>query len=192
MDRSTVAYWIVIAALFGASAFFGLNVEHQRRNIQQASGKFENGDIVRLVKVVDGDTVVVSKDGKENVTVRILGIKSFESKVEHDIVSPYGKAAEDALKRIAEDKPMRVLLNSPPKDKYGRTLATLFAGDQDLGLQLVNQGMVLVYTVYPFPAMQLYLREQEEARSGHRGLWANSEVSGRAEALIKEWQRNIP
>lgn len=192
MERMTAAFWSLIAVLVCASVFFGVNVERQRRGLHKASGELQNGDIVSLVNVVDGDTVVVRKEGAENVTVRILGIKSFESKIEHDIGSSFGKAAEEAIARMARDNPVRVLLNAPPKDNRGRTLATLFSGDRDIALQLVGEGLVLVYTVYPFPAMQLYLQEQERARSAHRGLWANKEVSDRAEGLMREWQRSAP
>jgi endonuclease YncB( thermonuclease family) len=87
------------------------------------------------------------------------------------------------------DRPVRVVLNATPKDRHGRFLATLYADDQDVGLGLVRQGLALVYTVYPFPAMQFYLQEQDLARAGRRGLWASEEVSDRALALSREWQR---
>jgi len=85
-----------------------------------------------------------------------------------------------------------VLLNIPPKDDRGRTLATFFSGDQDVGLQMVSEGLVLVYTVYPFPAMTLYLNAQEQARTANRGLWADKDTRARAEGLMREWQRQKP
>jgi endonuclease YncB( thermonuclease family) len=86
------------------------------------------------------------------------------------------------------DRPVRVLLHSTPKDRYGRTIETLYVDDQDIGLRLIKEGLAMVYTVYPFPGMSLYLQEQELARAGRRGLWANSEATSRALALIREWQ----
>jgi endonuclease YncB( thermonuclease family) len=178
--------------LCSASAFYGASVVQQRRGLHKAAGKLENGDLVRLVTVIDGDTVVVEKAGLDNVTVRILGIKAFESKIEHDVVAAFGRAAEEALRRIGEGGALRVLLNNPPKDDRGRTLATLFSGDQDLGLRVVSEGLVLVYTVYPFPAMTLYLNAQEQARAANRGLWADNDARARAEGLMREWQRQKP
>jgi endonuclease YncB( thermonuclease family) len=61
--------------------------------------------------------------------------------------------------------------------------------DQDVGLRLVKEGLVLVYTVYPFPAMSLYLEQQELARAQRKGLWANNDVSARALALARAWQQ---
>ena len=188
MDRSTALFWSLIVVLLSASLFFGLNAEKQRKSVQAGSGKIDSGDLVRLAKVIDGDTVQVARDGQEPVTVRLIGIKSFNAKVEKDVVTPFGQAAVEALQRLMTDRPVRVLLNITPKDKNGRYLATLFADDQDIALHLVKQGLVLVYTVYPFPSMQNYLQEQGSARAGRRGLWANTAASERAIAMINEWR----
>jgi endonuclease YncB( thermonuclease family) len=188
MDRSTALFWSLIVVLLSASLFFGLNAEKQRKSVQAGSGKIDSGDLVRLVKVIDGDTVQVARDGQEPVTVRLIGIKSFNAKVEKDVVTPFGQAAVEALQRLMTDQPARVLLNITPKDKNGRYLATLFADDQDIALHLVKQGLVLVYTVYPFPSMQNYLQEQGTARAGRRGLWASAAASERAIAMINEWR----
>ena len=189
MERSTLVYWSLIVVLLSASAFFGLNAEQRRKSVQSGSGKIDSGDLVRLIKVIDGDTVQVARDVQEPVTVRLIGIKSFDAKVEKDVVTPFGQAAVEALQRMMGDRSVRVMLNATPKDKNGRYLATLFADDQDIALHLVRQGLVLVYTVYPFPAMQLYLQEQEQARAGRRGLWTNAAVTERALAMAEEWRR---
>jgi len=189
MDRSSALFWSLIAVLLSASLFFGLNAEQRRKSVQVGSGKIDSGDLVRLVKVVDGDTVQVVREGQEPVTVRLIGIKSFDAKVERDVVTPFGRAAVEALQRNMADRPVRVMLNATPKDKKGRYLATLFADDQDIALHLVRKGLVLVYTVYPFPSMQLYLQEQEQARAGRRGLWASAAATERALAMANEWRR---
>lgn len=180
---------MLIALLLSASLFFGLNAEQRRKSVQAGSGRIDSGDLVRLVKVVDGDTVQVVREGQEPVTVRLIGIKSFDAKVERDVVTPFGRAAVEALARSMTDRPVRVMLNATPKDKNGRYLATLFADDQDIALHLVRQGLVMVYTVYPFPSMQLYLQAQEQARAGRRGLWASAAAAERALAMANEWRR---
>lgn len=189
MDRSSTIFWTLIVVLLSASLFFGLNAEERRKSVQVGSGKIDSGDLVRLVEVVDGDTVQVVREGQEPVTVRLIGIKSFDAKVERDVVTPFGRAAVEALARSMADRPVRVMLNATPKDKKGRYLATLFADDQDIALHLVRKGLVMVYTVYPFPSMQLYLQEQERARAGRRGLWASAAAAERAVAMSNEWRR---
>ena len=186
-DMQTTLFWGCIVLLLAASLFYGLNVEKMRRSASTA-GKVNSGDIVTLQRIIDGDTVMVTQEGQQPATIRILGIKSFEAGIEKDIVAGYGQAAIDTINRLMANQPVRVLLHSTPKDRYGRYIANLYVGDQDVGLRLVKDGLALVYVVYPFPAMSLYLQEQESARAGRRGLWANDEVSSRAFALIREWQ----
>jgi len=188
MDRTSLTFWSLIVLLLSVSLFYGVSAEKMRRNAQAGGGKIESGDLVRLVKVIDGDTVQVVREGQEPVTARLIGIKSFDAKVEKDVVTPFGQAAREAIQRIMTDKPVRVMLNASPKDKHGRYLATLYADDQDIALYLIRQGLVLVYTVYPFPAMQIYLQEQEQARAGRRGLWSNTAATERALAMMNEWR----
>ncbi len=188
MDRRTLAFWGIIAVLVAASVFYGTSAEKQRRSVQSAGGKIESGDLVKLVKVIDGDSLLAVREGQAPVSIRLVGIKSFDAKVEKDIVTPFAQAAMETIQRSMADRPARVLLNATPKDKHGRYLATLYVDDEDLGMRLVRQGLALVYTVYPFPAMQSYLQEQEQARAGRRGLWSNAAVAERALALIREWR----
>lgn len=188
MDRRTFTFWAIISLLVGASAFFGISAEQQRRSVQAAGGKIESGDLVRLVRVIDGDSILAGREGQTPVTIRLVGIKSFDAKVEKDVVTPFAQAAIENIQRNLADRPVRVMLHATPKDRHGRYLATLFVDDEDVALRLVRQGLALVYTVYPFPAMQNYLQEQEQARAGRRGLWSNATATERALALIREWR----
>lgn len=189
MDRITIAFWALVAALLGLSAFYGINAYHFQAANQQKDVVLASGDIVRLMNVLDGDTLVVAKAGQGNATVRLLGIKTFESKHGKDDAAFHGKAAEEAVKRLAGDKPLRVLLNTPAKDRHGRTLATLYHGGEDIGLGLVTEGHALVYTVYPFSGMQAYLQAQDDARRRKLGFWGDPGVVERAEGLLREWAR---
>jgi endonuclease YncB( thermonuclease family) len=181
-------FWGCIALLLGASLFYGVSVEQVRRSVTKGGGKIDSGSIVSLVRVIDGDTVLVAQSDQQPVLVRILGIKAFDASIAKDVAAPYGQATIDTLSRSLQDRPIRVLLHATPKDRHGRYIAMLYVEDQDIGLRLVKDGLVPVYTVYPFPAMSLYLQEQDLARAGRRGFWANDEVTTRALALLNEWR----
>jgi micrococcal nuclease len=187
-DIQTTLFWGCIALLLSASLFYGFNVNKMQRSMHGSEGKVNSGDVVTLERVIDGDSVVVVQEGQKPASIRILGIKTLEASIEKDVVAPYGQAAVDTLKRLMANRSVRILLHSTPKDRYGRYIAMLYVDDQDIGLRLVKEGLALVYTVYPFPAMSFYLQEQDLARAGRRGLWANAEVTSRALALIREWQ----
>jgi micrococcal nuclease len=192
VERGTWIFWGLIAILVGASAFFAIGAEGKRRELQQAEATLENGQVVSLASVVDGDSMLVRTEAGEQVSVRLLGVKAFDTKLDKDLTSAYGQAAVDELHRRLEGKPIRVLLHTTPKDKYGRAIATLFVEERDVGLELVKAGLALTYTVYPFPTMQIYLQEQELARADRRGVWANPEAAQRALALAAEWRRQAP
>ena len=192
MERATVIFWSLVTLLLGASAFYGVNAWRFTAANQQKDAVLANGDVVRLVSVLDGDTLVVNKEGQGNTTVRLLGIKTFESKHGKDEAALHGRAAEEAVKRAVGENPLRVLLNSPPKDRYGRTLANLYSGGEDIGLALVAQGNALVHTVYPFANMPVYLQSQAAARKQKLGIWGDPTVVERAEGLIREWARQAP
>jgi endonuclease YncB( thermonuclease family) len=178
--------------LLGAGLYFGWNAEARRRAVQKPTGALANGDVALLDRVIDGDSLVVANPVGEKVAVRILGIKSFEPQPPRDSAARFGKAAMDEIERVARHQPIRVMLHSTPEDKHGRAIATLIVGDKDLGLTLVQKGLSLVYTTYPFPSMPLYLTAQERARSEQQGLWADAEVARRAELLARDWQRESP
>jgi endonuclease YncB( thermonuclease family) len=189
VDRGTRFFWALVVALLGASLYFGVNAEAQRRSVQKSEATVATGDVVSFVRAVDGDTLLVANQAGESVAVRLLGIKAFAAGTDKDPTSRFGQAAVDELTSLVEDKPLRVLLNDPPTDKHGRTLAELFVADQDVGLQLVRRGLVLVYTVYPFPSMALYLQEQEAARAKRLGIWGDAEVAKRADLQLEQWRR---
>lgn len=137
--------------------------------------------------MVDGDTLLVRTEDDQPLTVRLLGVKAFPTIPDKDPVSQFGKASMAELERTLRERPLRVMLHSTPKDRSGRFLAELFVDEQNVSLGLVHQGLVLVYSAFPFPTMSLYLHEQELARSGRKGLWAVPEVANRADLLLRQW-----
>jgi endonuclease YncB( thermonuclease family) len=189
MNRSSTVFWVSVTILFCLGAFYTASVKKEIGKARGGHATIGNGAVVKLVKVVDGDTIQAVQEGEDPAIIRILGIKSFDAKIEKDVMSPYARAATESLQRTLEDRPIRVSLNSTPKDRYGRYIATLYVDDQDVGLHLVKEGLVLVYTVYTFPAMSLYLEQQDLARAKRRGFWANNDASARALTLSKAWQR---
>lgn len=189
MDSGSRTFWGLVTVLFGAAAAFAVGAERQRRELRVAEAELQTGDLVSLDRVVDGDSVVVTNGDGQSVPVRILGIKSFRPEPEGDASARIGKEAISTLTNLTTNQKLRVQLGEPPKDVHGRTLATLYVSGEDLGMELVERGLALVYTVHPFPGMSTYLQQQHAARAEHRGLWADAELGKRADVLVREWER---
>ncbi len=175
-----------------ASVYFGVRAESVRRSVQKASAFVQTGDLVTYSSTVDGDTVVLMNSAGDPVTVRILGIKAFDTGSAKDPTANHGRIAIEAMRRNLAGKPIRVMIATPPKDKHGRAIATLFVDDEDVGLKLVREGIVLAYTQFPFPAMTEYVHAQETARHDHKGFWADPIAAERALVLMAEWRKGTP
>jgi micrococcal nuclease len=175
-----------VVVLGVASVLLGIGAESRRRDAQPVRGVVATGELVNLVAVVDGDTVLAQSASGERVTIRIAGIKSFDANAK-DETGRFGQRAVDDLRRMFGGKPIRVELEDPPLDRYGRTIATLFVDDEDVGLLLVRSGTTLVYTAHPFSALTRYLVEESEARGERRGMWGSPDATRRADALRRRW-----
>ncbi len=191
VDRGTRVFWALIVVLLSASLFFGLNVQRRKASLQPTQA-LASGDIVSVTSVVDGDTVVVQSEEGVRATVRIVGIKTFDATQKGDNAARFGALAIDSLRRLTENQPLRVALATPPRDRHGRTLAHLYVGEVDVGLELVKGGLALTYSVYPFPGLPIYAEEQAQAHGDRRGLWADADLARRAELLERQWRKERP
>ncbi|PIQ25058.1 hypothetical protein COW36_07495 [bacterium (Candidatus Blackallbacteria) CG17_big_fil_post_rev_8_21_14_2_50_48_46] len=189
MDRMTVLFWCVMSLLIGSSVFYGVSAEKQRHTQSANASPLISGDLVKLEKLIDGDSLLVSKADQTGLPIRLLGIKAFDAKIEKAVYSSVARAGLKHLESLTSGKLLRVQLNTQAeKDKHDRYLATLYAEDEDVALNLIREGWVLVYTVYPFGAMQLYLHEQTLAKQAKRGLWADPQTQAYAQSLIRSWR----
>ena len=92
--------------------------------------------------VIDGDTVTLGRE-----RIRILDIDTPETrKARCPSERVAGKIATDALRRLLTGP---VTIERHGRDRYGRTLAHLFAGGQNVGSALVRGGFALVYKPGP-------------------------------------------
>lgn len=189
VDLGTRLFWGLVVLLLGSTLFFARGAAEQLAQAQAAEVTLKTGDLVSVKQIVDGDSLVVEDANGASVGVRILGIKAFDTKPEREPATRFGREAVKTLEELTRGERVRVLLHSSGKDRYGRTLASLFVGDEDLGLSLVKRGLALTYTVYPLPTTPLYLAAQEDAQAAERGLWSDPDVSARALQLSREWSR---
>jgi endonuclease YncB( thermonuclease family) len=114
-----------------------------------------------LVRVIDGDTVIVKIQGAA-LHIRLIGIDAPE------LDQPFGIDARNALVELIGEQ--QCVLVYDEGDMYGRLVAHLWIGDTYVNAQMVQRGMAWFDTVSaPDNLLDLY---QEEARDAKRGLWA--------------------
>lgn len=89
----------------------------------------------------DGDTLRVV-DGSKRLTIRMACIDAPET-----AQRPYGAASRQRLQELAPVGSV-VSLRSQTIDKYGRTVAEVFRGGQNVNLAMVSSGQAFAYRKY--------------------------------------------
>lgn len=113
--------------------------------------------------VADGDTVYVRLAGQtDQQAVRLVGIDAPE------ICQGGGLAARDALQALLQERTVELQIQG--QDDYGRLLARVFIDCADAGRSMVQQGWAWSYRFARQP--ELYAAEQQAARAGRLGLFA--------------------
>ncbi len=137
--------------------------------------EFHNQSAYKIVRIVDGDTVVISIDNKD-VKVRLIGIDTPETVDPRKPVQAYGKEASNFLANLLKGEEVYIEYDGEKSelDKYGRLLAYLYRVPDGLfvNLEIVRQGYGHAYTKYPFKHMELFCAYEKRVRENEKGLWA--------------------
>ncbi len=133
-----------------------------------------------VVRVVDGDTLVVKIDGEEE-KVRLIGVNTPESTTKKE---PFGKEASDFTKRALEGRRVYLEFDTQEKDRYGRLLAYVWLKQHSdeptennirqymFNAILVLEGYAQVMTVPPnVKYSDYFVKFQREAKEQNKGLW---------------------
>lgn len=132
---------------------------------------FSQTQLFQCTRVVDGDTIVVSIDGKDQ-KVRLIGVDTPETVHPFKPVEHYGKEASAFTKNLVEGKPVRIEYDWQKKDKYKRLLAYVFLEDGTfINAEIIKQGYGFAYTKYPFKYLEEFRGYQAEAQKYRLGLW---------------------
>ena len=128
---------------------------------------------VRVVRVIDGDTIEVCCIAGRPEKVRYIGVNTPETHHPTKGVGRYGKEAAEANRKLVVDKTVRLDFDVQQRDRHGRLLAYVHLEDGTfVNARLVEQGYAQVMTVPPNVKFQgLFLKLQQEARTASRGLW---------------------
>lgn len=122
-----------------------------------------------VVRVVDGDTIVLREIGK----VRLIGVNTPETKDPRRPVQYFGKEASAFLTKLLNGKKVRLEYDQQRKDKFQRTLAYVYLEDQTLiNAKIIEDGYGFAFTRYPFQKMESFRALEKKAQESKRGLWA--------------------
>lgn len=128
-------------------------------------------DFYLCTRVVDGDTIVVEINGKQE-KVRLIGVDTPETVHPNKPVEYFGKEASKFTKSMVEGKKVRLEYDWQRGDKYGRLLAYIYLEDGTfLNAEIIKGGYGFAYTKFPFKYLEDFRKYEREARENNRGLW---------------------
>ena len=130
MNRQHKIIYILISLLFALlSIFHTLTLAGQHR----------------VIRVVDGDTIVVNYEGKYE-KLRFLCVNTPESVHSDEKQNiPMGKVASDYTKQRLTGKYVDIEFEGPFRGRYGRLLAYVFVDRVNFNLEQVRQGLSPYY-----------------------------------------------
>jgi micrococcal nuclease len=148
-----------------------------------------HADSVEVVEVIDGDTMRVRLDGK-NELVRLLGIDTPEASanlraekpadwhsIDADSVRKLGERVKTAVSAmIPQGATVRLEYDRERRDQYGRVLAWVFLQDGTLlNETLLRLGYAHYSTKSPhFKYAARMAQAAQDGKVAQRGLWATA------------------
>jgi micrococcal nuclease len=138
---------------------------------------------VRIVEVVDGDTVKVSRQGSgagsSVETLRLIGIDTPETRHPTIPVECFGPEASAKAKELLAGTQVYLEYDASQGryDRYGRTLAYVWMSDGRMFNEvMIRQGFANEYTYRTaYRHQDLFRRAERSARADARGLWLSCE-----------------
>ena len=143
-------------------------------------------DTVPVLSIVDGDTLRISYQGREE-SIRLIGIDAPESRPNKKAKSDAQRSGEDLKTILATGKKstgyvktlvkprntVRIEFDVQSRDKSGRLLGYVYlSSGMMLNEEIVKAGYANVMTVPPnVKHQERFLRAYREAREKELGLW---------------------
>ena len=184
VDKSGTKHYTNIAPPSGETV-------EERLETRRAFEKLTSGDnfqqTFKVLKVFDGDSLQVSAMDLV-FSIRLCGIDSPEMGAKGLNSQPFSLEARSYLETLLNDR--EITLKSYGTDSYHRQLAEIFLDGKNINIEMIKQGLAEVYRGDPPKTLdiQLYLKEEEKARSAGKGIWQ----LGKTYKSPKKWRRENP
>jgi micrococcal nuclease len=135
------------------------------------------GGVVPVLRVVDGDTLLVARDGAQE-RVRLIGVDTPETVKPDTPVQCFGKKASAFTHALVDGRRVRLVTDAEARDRYGRLLAYVYRAGDGLfvNAELVRRGYAVPLTIPPNVRFAERFRTlAAQARRARRGLWSACE-----------------
>lgn len=171
-----ILYSIGIVGSLVIGIFWGSSFENEKTNppLKQTAAvgdTNESTSLVKVFRVVDGDTINVEINGQTE-SVRYIGIDTPETVDPRKPIQCFGVEASKKNKELVEGKMIRLEKDITDRDKYGRLLRYVWLDNILVNQELVEQGFAKSSSYPPDIKYQdKFITAEKEARTNKLGLW---------------------
>ena len=144
------------------------------------------GEEWRVSRVVDGDTIEVTRGGRKE-KVRLIGINTPETVGPRRPVECFGREASAFAERLLEGENVTLVPDESQdnQDRYGRLLRYVMLDDTNVNRLLIDRGYAYEYTYeVPYIYQTEFKAVEQAARLSGRGLWAPGACETPTEAVM--------
>lgn len=127
----------------------------------------------RVVRVVDGDTLVVRVRGVDE-RVRLIGVDTPETVHPRRPVECFGPEASAAARDLLDGRRVRLERDAlaADRDRYGRLLRHVRVEGEQAGEALLAGGFARALTSWPTERAERHVAIEAEARAAGAGMWS--------------------
>lgn len=175
-----VALFLIILTFSIKSLFFrntpAPTANPPKKEIYEKQPVQKTGGYHSVIRVVDGDTIVVDING-ELTKVRLIGLDTPETIDPRKPVQCFGVEAADKAKGVLSGQKVKIETDPSQgtRDKYGRLLAYAFLPDGVLFNKImIEEGYGHEYTYrLPYKYQKEFKATERQARELKKGLWGD-------------------
>lgn len=182
------AFLLLVLLLAGSSLYFTARVASFKRSLHSKplAATLKSGQTAVVQRILDGDEMSVLV-GQEPMIVRLLGISAPDPTMNDPEMQPAGRQTLLWLENNVQGKQVELVFDELKTDARKRLLSYVQIEGRDLGEDLVERGLALTYTKYPFSRLGAYALAEDGARRARLGIWGDPKVARRAEQLKALW-----
>jgi micrococcal nuclease len=162
--------WILVVLLAGGYGYARAGDDPGRSSPSSSP----SSPTAAVVRVVDGDTIVVALGGREE-RVRYIGVDTPETVKPRTPVQCFGRKASAENHRLVEGRRVRLVADAEARDRYGRLLAYVYRASDGLfvNAELVRGGYATPLRITPNVRFaERFGTLAAQARNAGRGLWS--------------------
>jgi micrococcal nuclease len=123
-----------------------------------------------VMRVSDGDSVIVETAEETKLRTRLYGIDAPEIRYGKKVGQPFGEDAKQALSKMILGKKVR--LEIIDIDRYRRMVGIVYLDGKNINEEMVRLGLAWAYRRYlDAPYASEFIGAEKEAREKGLGLW---------------------